>query len=132
MKKALVVLTIVLVALSFGQAAQALVIDVMFDGYCDGMHLNIISGTGLVDGNRIGDCLPALDPLTGTVGNVITQGTAVTVHFDNGIQDFIMVVRQNGTWTLYTNDGGGIYVFNQGTWSNALAAGAAGATATTD
>ena len=132
MKKALVVLTIVLVALSFSQVSEALVIDVMFDGYIDGMHLNIIAGTGLVDGNRIGD---GVDPdiLTGTVGNVIAQGTAVTVHFDNGSSDFVSVVNQNGTWAHYTNTGGGITLFNSGTWSNALAAdAAAGGAASTD
>ena len=129
MKKALVVLTIVLVALSFSQVSEALLIDVMFDGYCDGMSLNIIPGTGLVDGARIG-C--ASDILTGTVGNVIAQGTAVTVHFDNGVSDFIAVVRQNGTWSLYLNDGGGIYEFNAGTWSYAVGEAADGTAATTD
>jgi len=131
MKKALVVLTIVLVALSFSQVASALVIDLMLDGYIDGMHLNIISGTGLVDGNRIGDGVNP-DVLTGTVGNVIAQGTAVTVHFDNGVYDFISVVRQDGTWSHYTNSGGGITLFNSGTWSYATGEAADGAAASTD
>ena len=131
MKKALVVLTIVLVALSFSQAASALVIDVMFDGFCDGMSLNIISGTGLVDGARIG-C--ATDPILGSVGNVIAQGTAVTVTVGGvAVPGFIFIINQNGTWANYTNDGGGIALFNSGTWSNALAAdAAAGGPASTD
>jgi hypothetical protein len=118
MKKALLVLTVVVVALSFSQPASALQIDVMFDGYCDGMSLNIIPGTGLVDGARIG-CYT--EPLHGTVGNVIGQGVGVTVTIDPpGIAGIITVVRQDGTWTHYGNDGSGIYVLNSGTWSNAL------------
>lgn len=102
-------------------------IDLVFDGYCDGLHVVSNTTTGLVTGTRTG-C--ASEPVGGVVGTVLgkKQGGAEIVQY--ATFDFTAVIRDDKTWTYYNADGS---VFNSGTWSLgvAVAAPAAGAASST-
>jgi C1A family cysteine protease len=94
-------------------------VDVSYDGYCDGMCVDYNLATGEVEGYQTG-C--SYGPTNGTVAKqIFSQGTAVTMVYDEsataGNLGIVTAIRPNGTWTHYKNDGGGIYIFNQGTWS---------------
>ena len=92
--------------------------DIIFDGYCDGMQLNVPSvglGTpGTVDGNRTG-C--ASEGLIGATTKISGQ-TQAAVTFNAGgtwIQTAIFIPSR--TWIHYSVSGDLIYVLNSGTWS---------------
>jgi hypothetical protein len=91
--------------------------DIVFDGYCDGMHLVSPSaglGTkGTVDGNRTG-C--SSEGLMGAKNKVGGQSGAYAVTFDVGfwIQTAIF---PDHTWVHYAANNDVIYVLNSGTWS---------------
>jgi len=104
-------------------AAPAASYDISFDGYCDGLHLNIPSvglpGTAQsVDGDQTG-CLTGgvfgqarANPTTGRYG--VTKGSEfVTIP---GFSTFT-VVKRDHTWVHYSISGDTIYVLNSGTWS---------------
>jgi len=98
-------------------------LDVVFDGYCDGMHLvNPSAGLGTptsVDGNRTGCASESLIGATATVNN---QAGTYVVTFNVGfwVQTAIF---PNHYWIHYSNDGNNIFLLNFGTWSNAIAGG---------
>jgi hypothetical protein len=111
-------------------AAPAVAQDITFDGYCDGLHLNIPSaglGTvGTIDGTTTGGCA---DPI-GIFGEAspnrfgklgVTTGNEYVQYEDPAISVFT-VVKKNHTWTHYVLDAGHLLVLNYGTWS--LGAGA--------
>lgn len=90
---------------AFGSLVQAgvlfptKVIDISFDGYCDGMHLTINHSTGIVSGNSIG-CVS--DPAIGTAGGLSRIGAGLTV-MNRG---YLFVIDDNArNWTLYNSDG---------------------------
>jgi hypothetical protein len=103
--------------------ATPIVIDIVYDGYCDGAHLSFDFATGLADGNQTGCCA---GNMVGVVAMVPSQGVALCMSYGAGA-DFhpygaYIVIRADRTWTLYANDGGGIYVLNTGTWTPGVAA----------
>ncbi len=101
---------------AFAQAGSTPCFDITYDGYCDGASfcVNPKSGTssGVQTGCETGDML-------GTVGQIWGQGTGVTMGYTSTADyaDLVTVIRQDGTWIHYGNDGSGIYVVNSGTWS---------------
>jgi hypothetical protein len=103
--------------------------ELHFDGYCDGMVLNIPSaglGTpGTVDGNRTGCSNPdGLMGGTGKVGSV--KGAVVTFScFDCGGLWIQTAILLDHTWIHYSVSGDLIYVLNSGTWSPGPPIGAA-------
>lgn len=103
--------------------ATPLVIDIVYDGYCDGAHLSFDFATGLADGNQTG-C--HVGNMLGVLSSVSSQGPALCMSYGVGADFYAnalyTVIRADGTWTHYANDGGGIYVINQGTWSFGVAA----------
>jgi len=93
--------------------------DIHFDGYCDGMRVNIPSvGLGTpdtVDGMHTG-CI--FGGLIGTK-TIAPNAAAITTNYQGfwpqGIQ---FHVNSNRTWKIYYDTGGGtIGLLNQGTWS---------------
>jgi hypothetical protein len=86
-----------------------------YDGYCDGQAFHM-HADGTFDGFLTG-C--AYGPSLGTRGLTWTQGLTIGIVYDDTADFFGLyeVVRVDGTWMLYGNDGGGIYVINEGTWS---------------
>lgn len=103
---------------AFADAGTDASFDLVFDGYCDGLHLNdLLDGT--VDGDQTG-CVSG--PLLGTRNRPFTQGQAISVTFDSSAAyaGLFAVVRADHTWTIYANDGAGIYVINSGTWTKGI------------
>src|SRR3989442_1039910 len=96
--------------------------DIVFDGYCDGLHLNIPS-IGLpstefsIDGDQTG-CVSG--PVIGLAKHDLKGRYGVT----NG-REFLTipgfgthtVINRNYTWFHYALNGDLIYVLNSGTWS---------------
>jgi hypothetical protein len=103
-----------LAAMVMGFAVSAQALDIVYDGFCDGVSLDVTNGvtfgteTGCVSG-----------PVVGTRGNVVTQGHAVTLA-ENHVANAIYVIRLDHTWTIYLSDGSEL---QSGTWSFAPAAG---------
>jgi hypothetical protein len=89
------------------------VIDISFDGYCDGMHLNYASaGLGeasTIDGDQTG-CV-----FGGVFGQTSNANNAVYLTVP-GYSTFT-VINLDGTWVHYGFDGNLIFVLNSGTWS---------------
>jgi hypothetical protein len=90
--------------------------DIMFDGYCDGMHLEHPSlglGTSAtIDGHHTG-CV------SGGVFGTTSQNPAashITTNY-GGCCLYEYFVKANGTWTLYAESGNEIFQQNSGTWS---------------
>jgi hypothetical protein len=99
-------------------------LDLMFDGYCDGMHLvNPSAGLGTptsVDGYRTGCSAEALIGATASVAN---QAGTYVVTFDTAGLWVSTAIFPNHTWIHYAIDGNSIFLLNFGTWSNAIAGG---------
>ncbi|MDN5864212.1 MAG: hypothetical protein L0I62_03195 [Gammaproteobacteria bacterium] len=91
-------------------------VDISFDGYCDGLHLNLPGSAGNpgVDGLQTG-CASA--PLIGAKRN-----NQRVIAWDYG-GDNLYVISADHTWILYTICGGTQECFgNSGTWSFGVAA----------
>lgn len=104
-------------------------LNMIFDGYCDGMSGTFDPATGLFVGTYTSSCAtcPFTDRLAGTIGKVYGagQGNALTTSWETiqGISPvwFWTLVRFTGrTWTHYNFDG---TVFNSGTWHKCPPAG---------
>ena len=117
-----VVFSFMLVAGYVG-AASAASIDIVYDGYCDGARINYNVATGEADGWQTGSCVDigTGNYMVGAVASVFGQGAGVTMGYDDtalyGTYGLFTVIRADGTWTHYANDGSGIIVINSGTWS---------------
>lgn len=134
MKKALAVLLAAVVVLSFSQAATALTIDIVFDGFCDGMHVNINPASGLVDGNTTGSCIGEY-PILGSLGKVNGKNAVTVTHGSTSpYPGLIYIIYADYTWANYYNDGSGITLLWESTWSPGVpaVAGAASDVATVD
>jgi hypothetical protein len=114
---------VVTLVMAFSQVAaaetSAPAYDISFDGYCDGMHLNIPSlGLGTpdtVDGQHTG-CITG--GLFGTKSTSPNAAHITTPYGGAANPPFHFVVNANHTWTIYQDSGGGvIYTVNSGTWS---------------
>ena len=104
--------------MGFAVSAQAGTINIVFDGFCDG-----VSATWTADGVTFGTETGCLDgPVVGTQGRVTTQGQAISLA-ENHVPNAIYVIRTDHTWTIYLSDGSEL---QSGTWSNAPAAGMTG------
>ncbi len=127
--KSYVLVALAVLALAVGtagtsQAAPMTAYDIVFDGYCDGLHLEVPSvglpGTASsVDGYQTG-CITggafgtAKANASGQFG--VDKGTEyVNTYFGSG--GMMFVIKKNKTWVLYQNTGYLIYVVNSGTWS---------------
>src|SRR3954469_8334440 len=75
--------------------------DIKFTGFCDGMHLVINEGTGVVTGNSTGSCITPT-PFVGTVGGNARLGAGVAV-LEGGLLYVIDDSPQN--FTLYGSGG---------------------------
>ncbi len=94
-------------------AAQALPKDIVFDGYCDGLHLGKKTADGGYNGYRTG----CASDLAG--GGAAGKNAAITYDYATlGIQ-LTLVVRPDNTWTYYYLDGS---VLNSGTWTAGMPA----------
>ena len=104
-------------------AAPAATYDISFDGYCDGMQLNIPSqGLGsadTVDGMHTG-CVTG-----GLIGTKSSAPNAAHLTSFSDFQGYPLhtQVNANHTWTIYGRNGNLIYFINSGTWSFGLAQG---------
>lgn len=115
--KKIFLLTLLVTVFALSGAASA--VELCYDGYCDGLSFTYSAGTGLVTtGNQTG-CTSG--PITGTVGNIFSQGNGATIGYDEtatyGVYGLVTVIRPNRTWTHYANDGAGTSIVNQGTWT---------------
>lgn len=97
-------------------ASPLIAADIVFDGFCDGMHLNIPS-TGLgtaatVDGYQTG-CLSA--PIVGTTS---TKPSAAHITTDSGAAGaaFHYLINANHTFAAY-DASGPLFFVTSGTWS---------------
>ncbi|MBQ0932617.1 hypothetical protein [Ideonella alba] len=104
---------------SFSHAAG---LNVMFDGFCDGVSVSVVNGiafgteTGCVNGAAVG-----------TTGKVKVQGKAYTLSLNHVPNHIYVLQTDTSVWTIYAPDGS---VLQSGTFSNALAARAPGGKAT--
>jgi hypothetical protein len=99
--------------MGFAVSAQAL--DIVYDGFCDGVSVNV-TANGVAFGTETG-CISG--PVVGTKGSVVNQGQALSLA-ENHIANAIYVIRPNHTWTIYLSDGSEL---QSGTWSPAPVAG---------
>ena len=93
-------------------------IDIMFDGYCDGLHLNLpslgLGSPGTVDGDHTG-CISG-----GFVGTSSSRSKGAHLSTDYGGFDpqlLHIVVGADHTWTIYSIFGDAQTFINSGTWS---------------
>ncbi len=122
MKRTILGGLVLALALFIGQvgSSHAAGQNIMYDGFCDGVNLTYDMFTGLASGTQTGCGGSISGPMMGTVADVFGQGPAVTMGYDSTASyagSFITVIRADHTWTHYQNTGGGITVFNSGTWS---------------
>lgn len=137
MKKTLVlvspaVLVLAVVFSPVAAAAPATGTDIMFDGYCDGLHLEIPSiglpatefsvdgyQTGCASGGIFGLAKPS--HRTGAYG--LTKGTEFLTVPGYGTHT---VIKRDNTWIHYGLSGSQIFLLNSGTWSVGIARGRSG------
>ena len=107
--------TFALAAMVMGFAVSAQALDIVYDGFCDGIRVHV-KNNGQVFGTETG-CISG--PVVGTKGVVDNQGEALTLA-ENHVANAIYVIRFDHTWTIYLSDGSEL---QSGTWSIAPAAG---------
>ena len=107
--------TFALAAMVMGFAVSAQALDIVYDGFCDGIRVHV-KNNGQVFGTETG-CISG--PVVGTKGVVDNQGQALSLA-ENHVANGIFVIRFNHTWTIYLSDGSEL---QSGTWSIAPAAG---------
>ena len=105
--------TFALAAMVMGFAVSAQALDIVYDGFCDGIRVHV-KNNGQVFGNETG-CISG--PVVGTKGVVDNQGEALTLA-ENHVANAIYVIRFDHTWTIYLSDGSEL---QSGTWSAAPA-----------
>jgi hypothetical protein len=93
--------------------------DISFDGYCDGMHLNVpsvgVGSLGTLDGFGTG-CTS--DPLFGQASKKgFKKGTE---YVTSGLSGLHYVIRASHKWEIYATDGSAVYLLNSGTWTKGL------------
>jgi hypothetical protein len=106
--------TFALAAMLMGFAVSAQALDIVYDGFCDGVSVDIVNGVAF--GTETG-CLSG--PVVGTRGYVTDQDHAISLA-ENHVANAIYVIRFDHTWTIYLSDGSEL---QSGTWSFAPAAG---------
>ena len=96
------------------------ILNLRFDGFCDGMHLETLttkvqkSTTGwLVQGSSTG-CVN-LD-IVGV--NMARKNLDVSLAYQD--TSYLYVIRVDHTWANYINTDGGVELVNSGTWSPVL------------
>ncbi len=99
-------------------AAPSTTIDISFDGYCDGLHMNIPSlglGTsGTVDGDHTGCVSGGFEGTTSSN----PKGAHITTEYGGVVEPLLhILVMANHTWTIYGISGDLITFVNSGTWS---------------
>ena len=104
-----------LAAMVLGFAVSAQALDIVYDGFCDGIRVHV-KNNGQVFGTETG-CISG--PVVGTKGVVDNQGQALSLA-ENHVANAIFVIRFDHTWTIYLSDGSEL---QSGTWSFAPAAG---------
>jgi hypothetical protein len=104
-------------------ASTSATLDIVFDGYCDGMHIvSPSAGLGskkLADGYSTG-CVTT--DVFGSKTRILNKGG--TYVLSTYYQDVVMyqyVIFRNHTWVLYGSVSGSEAVINSGTWSLATA-----------
>lgn len=98
--------------------------DIMFDGYCDGLHIEI-DNEGCINGYQIGmgDCVEG--DILGTLAHRFNRAfLAINYTCDatfgcelSGFGCIHTVLRGDRTWTHYCHEVTGMEVINSGTWS---------------
>ena len=107
MKSSLIACAAVLAGSAFG--AQASTLNIVFDGYCDGIAVTF-DANGVGSGTETGcDHGTAV----GTKGSVKGQGKGYSMALSHR-PDAIYVIRNDHTWSVYLSDGSDI---QDGTWS---------------
>ncbi|MFQ6105392.1 MAG: hypothetical protein ACE5OP_14045 [Candidatus Glassbacteria bacterium] len=98
-----------------GQAGNLAAYDITYDGYSDGVYLEIDQNTGLVSGFVTG----AVDgDIMGVVGGVENQGRSIIISYpeDSFYEGLLTIIRDDGTWSHYFHDGAQMLELNSGTW----------------
>jgi hypothetical protein len=130
-KKAFLIMAAVVCALLLiGMATKkAEAFDIKFDGFCDGMNLNL--DLPRLWGVQTGSCIPSPQAIIGDIAGVPGEGKvlAVSTTFASTPGNiYTYYIRLDNTFTNYVTNGTGPPVkINDGTWSiGAPAAAAAG------
>jgi hypothetical protein len=102
-------------------------VDIVFDGFCDGLHMNINYNNGKVVATRTGTCVDPEQMVgsVGALGGKTYAGGAVTLMnpINGGFSPYYAVIKDNPqTWIYYLADGS---VLNHGTYSVGVPAAAA-------
>jgi hypothetical protein len=95
--------------------------EIMYDGYCDGVSLDVNSATGIATGVYGSTCAtcPFTNQIGGTTGNIIGPlGITTNISYDTigsaGPLNLFTRLNADGTWAHYGYDGS---IFNSGTFS---------------
>ena len=99
-------------------AAPRSSLDIVFDGYCDGMHLSLpsqgLGSPGTVDGDHTG-CISG--GFEGTTSSS-PKAAHITTEYGNFVEPLLhFLVGANHTWTIYSISGDLQTFVNSGTWS---------------
>jgi hypothetical protein len=93
--------------------------EITWDGYCDGITLDIDTSNGIATGYWSNPCVtcPFTNEIAGTTGDILgplgwtTNLVLAPGDYSSG---FFARVNLNGTWAFYWYSGG---ILNSGTWS---------------
>lgn len=111
--------TFVLPQIARADTSQRIVtFDIVFDGYCDGMHMELDTETKLVTANRTG-C---------DSGYMEGDYTPTKVRLVDNNYGLNVRIKKDGTWAYYGFDG---TLWNYGTWSPAGSGATSGASSST-
>jgi len=116
MKRITATTALLAAALIFGSTGYLGAIDVTFNGYSDGVYLDIDRETGLVNGFLTGS---VEGDIMGFLGGVENQGTSMILTYTGGslYEGLTTVLRADHTWSHYFHDGTQMLELNTGDWS---------------
>ncbi len=89
------------------ESAPVVTVNIVFDGYCDGMRVTLDTTTRAASGVRTGSCLPQT-PLSGRIVD------ANTVYLRDNTYALDVFLYRNQTWEYYDDFGN---LVNSGTFS---------------
>ncbi len=106
---------LVTIVLVLGHAVGIQAFEVSYDGFSDGVYLDLEQSDGIVSGYLTG---AVEGEVMGVIGGVRDQGETITITYpdESFYAGLFTLIREDGSWSHYYHDGVQVVELNSGMW----------------